>query len=50
MVVSGERDCRAKKLLILVDTLNEGREEQQKLRVLAGRFAGGKEVFAGVGG
>ena len=50
MVVSGERDCRAKKLLIFVHALNKGREEQQKLRVLAGRFAGGKEVFAGVGG
>ena len=50
MVVSGERDCRAKQLLIFVHALNKGREEQQKLRVLAGRFAGGKEVFAGVGG
>jgi len=50
VIVSGESNRGAQKLLILVDAFDEGGQEQQKLRVLARRLAGGKEVFTGVGG
>ena len=50
MVVSGKRDRAAQQLLILVHALDEGREEEQEARVLAGRAARRKEVVSGVGG
>ena len=50
MVVSGKCDRAAQQLLILVHALDEGREEEQEARVLAGRAARREEVVSGVGG
>ena len=49
VVVAREGDGAAQQLLIFIHARDEGRQEQQKLRVLAGRLAGGEEVFARVG-
>ena len=47
-VVAGRRDRAAQELLILINALNKGRQEHQKLGVLPGSFAWAEEVFASV--
>ena len=49
MVIAGVGHAAAQHLLILVHTLDERRQEQQELGVLAGGAAGLQQVLAGVG-
>ena len=50
MVIARKGNGAAQKLLILVNALDEGRKQQQKLRVLTRGLARGQQVLAGVGG
>ena len=50
MVIAGEGHRGPQEVLILVHALDKGRQEQQKLGILAGGGAGLEEVLAAVGG
>ena len=50
MVVARSGHAQAQQVLILIDGLDDRHQEQQELRVLIGRFTGGQQVDAGVGG
>ena len=50
VVVAGGGDGDAEQILIIVNRLNDGAQEQQELRVLIGSVARLEKVYAGVGG
>ena len=48
VIVSGSRNGYAEQLLIIIDRLDHGDEEQKELRVLVGSVAGLEQVYSGV--
>ena len=49
VIVPGGCNRETEQILIIVNRLDDRTEEEQELRVLIGRFAGGQQIDAGVG-